>query len=166
MTGMKDAFEKAGYKNNRNDKMNENRERRSNTGMKANFVKSAELTEDYTLKAEQVIGELRNELGRDYGRFTTSKIRNILSMVNEIYNDVIIEQDEKLNQDLQIRIAYLKVRLVYECGREPRIIKPFVQKANLIHLINGIGDSRKRFIQFSRYMEALVAYHRFYGGKD
>ena len=81
--------------------MNENRERR-NTGMKANFRKSAELTEDYTLKAEQVIVELRNELGRDYGRFTTSKIRNILSMVNEIYNDVIIEQDEKLNQDLKV----------------------------------------------------------------
>ena len=32
--------------------------------------------------------------------------------------------------------------------------------------IKGIGNSRAEFIRFARYMEALVAYHRFFGGKD
>ena len=56
-------------------------------------------------------------MGRDYQNFTTSKIRNILAMV-QIYNDVISEMKHCLSQS---RIEYLK-SLVYECGREPRIV--------------------------------------------
>ena len=123
------------------------------------------LGENYTAQADQVIQELKRSL-RDYQRFTTSKIRNILAMVSEIYNDVITEQDDLLSPELQSRIEYLKVRLVYECGREPYVVKPFVTKAGLLDLLNNIGDSRENFKKFSRYMEALVAYHRFYGGKD
>ena len=74
------------------------------------------LGENYTAQADQVIQELKRSL-RDYQRFTTSKIRNILAMVSEIYNDVITEQDDLLSPELQSRIEYLKVRLVYECGR-------------------------------------------------
>jgi CRISPR-associated protein Csm2 len=124
------------------------------------------LSNNYAAQAEEVIVELKKSMGRDYQNFTTSKIRNILAMVNAIYNDVLNEQNEKLNSELQSRIEYLKVRLVYECGREPRIVKPFVDKAKLLNLLESIGDNRKRFLDFARYMEALVAYHRFYGGRD
>ncbi|MFX4261132.1 type III-A CRISPR-associated protein Csm2 [Pelotomaculum propionicicum] len=123
------------------------------------------LGENYTAQADQVIQELKRSL-RDYQRFTTSKIRNILAMVSEIYNDVITEQDDLLSPELQSRIEYLKVRLVYECGREPYVVKPFVTKAGLLDLLNNIGGSRENFKKFSRYMEALVAYHRYYGGQD
>ena len=87
-------------------------------------------------------------------------------MVSEIYNDVLIDYNENLSEELQSRIEYLKVRLVYECGREPNIIKPFVNKAGLLELLNGIGDNRDNFLKFAKYMEALVAYHRFHGGRD
>jgi len=127
---------------------------------------TADLPKDYTSKAEKVITELRDELGRNYQNFTTSKIRNILGMVSDIYNDVVFKQDETLSEDITERIEYLKVKLIYECGREPYVIKPFEYKAGLIRIINGIGNSREKFIAFSRYMEALVAYHRYYGGKD
>ena len=76
------------------------------------------------------------------------------------------DSGETLNPGIQERIEYLKVRLVYECGREPYVIKPFVEKAGLLSLIDNIRDSRKKFIDFARYMEALVAYHRFHGGED
>jgi len=36
----------------------------------------------------------------------------------------------------------------------------------LLDLLNHMGDSRENFIKFARYMEALVAYHRFHGGRD
>jgi CRISPR-associated protein Csm2 len=71
-----------------------------------------------------------------------------------------------LDGDIQSRIAYLKIRLVYECGREPGIIKPFVEKAKLFGIIGCYRDSRQRFIDYAHYIEALVAYHRYYGGKD
>lgn len=124
------------------------------------------LEKNYTEQADQVIQELKRSLGRDYQKFTTSKIRNILAMISEIYNDVITEQDDHLSPELQSRIEYLKVRLVYECGREPYVVKPFVSKAGLLDLLSNIGDSRESFKKFSRYMEALVAYHRFHGGQD
>lgn len=127
---------------------------------------TASLPLDYTTKADQVIIGLRQTMGRDYNNFTTSKIRNILGMVSEIYNDVLNEMNETLSADIQSRIEYLKVRLVYECGREPGVVKPFVQEAGLLAIISGIGTSRKKFIEFARYMEALVAYHRFHGGRD
>jgi len=124
------------------------------------------LGENYTAQAEQVIKELKRLLGNDWKELTTSKIRNILAMVSELYNDVITEQDDLLSPELQSRIEYLKVRLVYECGREPYVVKPFVTKAGLLDLLNNIGGSRENFKKFARYMEALVAYHRFYGGQD
>jgi CRISPR-associated protein Csm2 len=124
------------------------------------------LPQDYTAKAEQVITSLQKTMGKDYKNFTTSKIRNILAMVNEIYNDIQSEAGETLSSKIQNQIQYMKVRLVYECGREPNVIKPFVIKAELLEIIEWIKDSRTNFINFARYMEALVAYHRFYGGRD
>lgn len=121
---------------------------------------------DYTTHAERVIKDLKSSMGRRFNDFTTSKIRNILSMVSDIYNDVVAGHDNILSEELQSRIEYLKVRLVYECGREPDTVKLFVEKAGLLDLLNKIGDSREKFINFSRYMEALVAYHRFHGGHD
>lgn len=146
---MRDAFKKAGYKG------------RPAQRAAAQF----NLEENYTQRADRVIQEL-SQTTRGYRDFTTSKIRSILAMVSEIYNDVLNEQDEVLGPELQSRIEYLKVRLVYECGREPRVVKPFVTRAGLLDLLNGIGDSRDNFKKFSRYMEALVAYHRFHGGRD
>lgn len=124
------------------------------------------LKRNYAAQADETIQVLKNTLGRDYNNFTTSKIRNILAMVSEIYNEVRTEHEEVLSPELQGRIEYLKVRLAYESGREPRTIKQFVSKAGLMELLDAIGGNRQRFIDFARYMEALVAYHRFHGGKD
>lgn len=122
--------------------------------------------EDYTGEAERVIKELRADGRYDYSKLTTSKLRNILAMVSNIYNDVRTQPSEALSGDIQGRIEYLKVRLAYECGREPRVIKPFVTKAKLLERIAGSRRSRKDFVAFARFMEALVAYHRFHGGRD
>ena len=51
----------------------------------------------------------------------------------------------------------------FECGRE-YVVKQFVDR-RATDLLN-IGDSRENFKKFARYMEALVAYHRFLGGQD
>ena len=63
------------------------------------------------------------------------------------------------------RIAYLKVRILYEAGREPAV-KDFVERAEIIKCIDEIGSSKKKYLLFNRYLEALVAYHRFFDGKD
>lgn len=156
---MRAAFEKAGFKTR--EKTPPPRSQTPDPPARK-FV----LQDNYASQAEQVITGLKQDRSFDYRNFTTSKIRNILAMVSEIYNDVLMEKGDTLSRDLQGRIEYMKVRLVYECGREPKIVLPFVNKAGLLELLGDIGDSRQKFIDFARYMEALVAYHRFHGGKD
>ena len=46
------------------------------------------------------------------------------------------------------------------------IVKDFVTSANLLSYIKGIGESREQMIRFAQYMEALVAYHKYFGGKE
>lgn len=116
----------------------------------------------YVDKARTVI----ESLGDSATKITTSQIRNILSMTSDIYNDVLLEKEEKLSQDILDRIYYLKVRMVYEYGRGRREVQEFIKKAQLLECVDEINGKRSQFILFSRYMEALVAYHRYYGGRD
>lgn len=62
---------------------------------------------------------------------TTSKIRNILSMVSELYTDAQHSREDKLDADMVSRVQYLKMRIAYEAGRE-RSVKDFVLAAGLL----------------------------------
>ena len=126
---------------------------------------------NYVDKAEKAIRSLRDKAEQQRrGRgelkiVTTSKIRNLLAMTADIYNQVMICQNDKLNEDLKGRIEYLRVRFMYECGREV-LVKNFVEEADILSILKEINGSKKNYILFSRYMEALIAFHRYYGGKD
>lgn len=124
--------------------------------------------ENYVQMAEKAMNELctmRDKKGKEVKPVTTSKIRNLLAMTASIYNDVVMSQSEKLSSEIVGRINYMKIRFIYEAGREPRV-GDLVKKACLLDHISEIGNSRSQYILFSRYMEALVAYRKFYGGKD
>lgn len=124
---------------------------------------------NYVETAEKVILELkemRNEkTGKTIPMVTTSKIRNLLAMTAEIYNDVVNDASESLSEEVCSRIEYLKIRFVYESGREPAV-KKFVEKAQILGCLSSIRGKRRNYLLFSRYMEALIAYHRYYGGKE
>ncbi len=120
----------------------------------------------YVEKAEKVITELKeNKDKRGNTKWiTTSKIRNLLAMSADIYNEVL-GKEETLSAEVKERIDYLRVRFVYESGRDGDV-KKFVEKAGIIPALQEIKGSRRRFILFNHYLEALVAYHRYHGGKD
>ena len=86
-------------------------------------------------------------------------------MLNEIYNEVTTSPDETLSSAVQNRLRYLKIKLIYAAGRN-RAVKKFMEASQIDQHLDHIGDSREKFILYSHYMEALVAYHRFHGGKD
>lgn len=127
------------------------------------------LTEDnYVELAEQAIVKLcerKDVRGNPLDLVTTSKIRNLLAMTAAIYNEVLNCQSEKLSQELVGRINYLKIRFVYEAGREAQVGK-LVKAANVLAHLDEIKGRRSQYILFSRYMEALVAYRKFYGTRD
>ena len=127
--------------------------------------------ENYVETAEKVVKSLDkdNRRGEEVFRLTTSKIRGLLSMVSEIYNEAMRTAGDKLDADLIERVKYLKMRFAYEAGRDKdrnKPVKDLVDKAGIFDIIDGIGDSKEKCIIFCRYMESIVAYHKYYGGKD
>lgn len=120
--------------------------------------------DNYVEIAEGVIKNLNRDKENKL-LLTTSKIRNILAMVSELYNDAQRLRAENLSEDLVGRVQYLKMRVAYEAGRDG-IVMDFVKKAELLGEIDRVGRKKERLILFCHYMEALVAYHKFLGGRD
>ena len=116
---------------------------------------------DFVDKAELVMQEIQSQRIR----ITTSKIRNLLSLVSDIYNVEKLRTDAELLPESVAKVGMMRVRTAYEAGRDANT-KDFVEKAKLLSYLKGIGTNREDLIRFARYMEALVAYHRFYGGKE
>ncbi len=118
---------------------------------------------NYVDRAEEVILKLKEE-GKGRIRLTTSQIRNILTITSTIYDNAKRKKGP-LDEEELMSVQLLRTKFVYESGRD-RNVEQFIQMADLINLIKSIGDSREKLILFCKYMEALVAYHRFEGGKD
>lgn len=120
---------------------------------------------NYVDEAEHVINVLKS--GDRNGRLslTTSKIRNLLSMTAELYTAAQQQRGETLSAEIQGRVQYLRMRVAYEAGRD-MTVKIFVEKAELLELLKDIQSDRKKLLLFCRYMEALIAYHRYCGGLD
>ena len=116
---------------------------------------------EYVDKAESVIKKLDSE----NRLLTTSKIRNLLSMISSLYDEVRRSTSEKLSTEAMSQIQYIRLHFAYEAGRDQKV-KDFVNEADILAHIKDIGDNKGQFMVFCRYMEALVAYHRYYGGKE
>lgn len=124
--------------------------------------------QNYVEEAERVIKILKDSKdarGKTVQMVTTSKLRNLLSMSADIYNEVLKSNADRLSAELSSRIEYLRVRFLYEAGRDNGV-KMLVDTAGIIPLLKSVNGDKKRYILFNRYMEALVAFHKYYGGKD
>lgn len=115
----------------------------------------------YVDLAEKVIAELPRD-NRDANKIqlSTNQIRNVLSLINELYDMVRTDTEKVLSDDVQSHIQYVKMKIIYAAGKD-NAVKTFLEKSLLISYLNGIGDSRDDLILVCHYMEALVAYHRF-----
>lgn len=120
--------------------------------------------ENYLDVAENVIKDLKNNARKPQDIVSTSQIRNILSMTASIYDEVRLLKSEELQKNINERISYLRMRCVYEAGRTPSV-KNFIEKSKLIEIIKNI-KTKSDYINFSHYMESLVAWRKYLCGKD
>ena len=116
----------------------------------------------YVTQAEKVI----QEMNKNKNKITTTKIRSILRMLNQLQREAVQRQTEELDEEFQSSLQYYKMRCVYEAGRDPHNVKMFMERSQLITLVDWIGSSKSNFLLYCHYVEALVAFHRYYGGKD
>lgn len=129
-------------------------------------------------KAELAIKSIgkpdKNNPNKLYIKLKTNQIRKILTAVNILKNKVDIykianPQAKKLDEELQMEIEFLRVNIAYQIGREKgkeNLVREFVEKADLLNMVKNINGDIKAFEKFCKYVEALVAFHKFYGGQD
>lgn len=123
---------------------------------------------NYVDKAEEAIIRLSkktNSQGKPIAMVTTSKIRNLLSMAADIYNQVLGRDEAELPAELVSRIDYLRVRFIYEAGREAAV-KSLIDEADLLNILKEINGDKNNYILFYHYMEALVAFKRYMNRND
>ena len=162
-----------GYNSNRSGYSNSYNGNRSGSGSynsRSSYGQQKELppeitpkkvSEDYVDEAERIMRSLMSQPKK----VTTSKIRNLLSLVTDIYNEENIRTEEKLRPESVVKLNLMRVRVAYECGRDDTV-KSFVARTTLLEYLKGISTDRADLIRFAHYMEALVAFHRYFGGKE
>ena len=116
--------------------------------------------DNYVEQAEKVILKLME----NKRILTTSKIRKLLAMLSDIYVKARRIKTNTLDNAIRVKIQYFKLHTIYEAGREATV-RSFVEEAQLIEQIDKIGSDKSKLL-FCHYMEALVAYRKYRGGRD
>ena len=128
--------------------------------------------------AEEVIQKkiMKRKSGKNFQEtsetpmITTSKIRNMLELTNTLYNKLIKYREEELSDEIMSYIQYVRMKFAYEYGRDlkekQKTVVDFIEKADIMNHLKSIGNSREHALIFCKYMESLVAFHKFYGGRD
>ncbi len=61
------------------------------------------------------------------------------------------------------RVVLLRPKLAYAAGRHEKV-KPLAELLDTA--VTSAAKSEENFMKFLRLMEGIIAYHRFYGGRD
>lgn len=143
--------------NNCSNSLNSKQTVRKNENRKPH-IKASDYA-NYVDRAEAVIKNLR------HNDITTSKLRNILAMAADIYNDIKRDKSESISEENRKRLEYLRVRMIYEAGRDQEGVKEFLKESDLCNELKKVNGKKTKYVDFYHYLEALVAFHKYNGGE-
>jgi CRISPR-associated protein Csm2 len=115
-----------------------------------------------SLSAERLV-EMASQMGDFLAnriRLKTSQIRKFLDAVNEIKSKSVQQKPD--DAFFRSECMLLKPKLAYAAGRQDEV-KP------LMSVLGPCIDrvhKKEDFSNFYRFVEAIMAYHRFHGGRD
>lgn len=136
-----------------------------------------EFTEkDFAEVTAEKINRIADAKGREFARnIKTNQIRNFFAHINTIRNDfknLKLSKSKNYNQ-LDSSLILVKPKLAYAVGRTNRNEK--VHYMNFQQLINQAIDltintpeekKKNAYENFFAFVEAIVAYHKYYGGQE
>jgi CRISPR-associated protein Csm2 len=117
------------------------------------------LLNDKADKIANAIVPPKKEQNKDKG-VSTSQIRNIFGTVRMIEHTIHTAQSEQFRRSFGL----LRPRLAYQCGRFPKNRELEKLSHILAASIALVGDDMDAFQNFVDFFEAILAYHRYYGG--
>lgn len=113
------------------------------------------------LTEENYLDLAKKIIKRNKKNITTTQLRNILQYLSLLDNKLLTTSDSKKDALIKKELTYFKLRLVYAAGRDFEV-KSFITDSNLIKYVQAAQTSFKEFKLYHHYLEALVAYHKFY----
>lgn len=126
------------------------------------FIAAASLPDDYVTQAQKVFTAFTA------WTITANQLRNILDLAMNMFNVESQRTEEKIADNTKGKILRTRVQIVYSAGRDGNRnpVKDFIDITKLLDYLEQVGDDRKKLLNWIHYLEALVAYHRYYGGKE
>lgn len=131
---------------------------------------------DATANEVQTLDTIAKDLGKEIKlTVTTSQIRGIFSLVREIEQETLAAKDaSELDKTVRRRLAMLRPKLAYQVGRidgypdEPKKAQMGALALTLTNAIDATLETNTvlAFRNFVDFFEAILAYHKFFGGQD
>lgn len=126
-----------------------------------------------TTEAIETLTKTAEEIGRTLaGSITTSQIRNIFGTVRTIEQDVkALAETDPLPIQVQRSLLMLRPKLAYQYGRvqgrddNPQKVAMGTLTEILSQSISLVGADVRHFRNFMDFFEAILAYHRRFGGR-
>ena len=116
------------------------------------------------------IDSIGNEHGKEFSKpkgsneVKTSQLRTFYSAVSSIRFQ--FQEKPEFSPSIERSLILLKPKLAYAVGRH-KTLRGF--RSFMMQAIDGVvnsNDKHKALTNFFDLLEAVVAYHKFYGGKD
>lgn len=122
---------------------------------------------DFSDLPPESIEKIAREQGEKFFqlRIKINQIRNFYSTVAKIRNDFHLKS-KKFSDEIRRELIMLKPKLAYAAGKNQEV-RPFQELFD--EAISGIINSKnpaKALENFFFLAEAVVAYHKYFGGKD
>ncbi len=121
-----------------------------------------------TTEAIETLTKKAEEIGKAITAMSTSQIRNIFGTVRTIEQEVkMLDADKPLPISVQRSLQMLRPKLAYQYGRAQKE-KGAKAMGVLTHILSEaislVGSNVKYFRNFMDFFEAILAYHRRFGG--
>ncbi len=112
------------------------------------------------------IDEKANEFCRNNSKdIKTNQIRNIYSNIKLIKTHY--KNKQSYDDDIERELILLKPMIAYAKGRQPKQLQKFQELLfEIIDKVIKSEEKEKALENFFAIIESIVAYHKFYGGKD
>lgn len=189
MNNLGDKLEKAGFERPKTNYNAQNRQsygknqqsgNRNQNGNRQGYENNNDFTDltidfkngyDPVKEGEKLVKKMVEKREKN---FTTSQLRKIHSYASIVNNKIQMEESKgnsssyKISEALQSDVQYIKLKLIYQMGREKSIKKWFgsegtegIKGIGLEKIIADIGDSKEKFDKFYRLLESIIAYKKY-----